>query len=211
MATRPSIDAPFSLVRNLSEINTSFEESYPSISGDGLVLVWSDMDPSRPGGLGELDIWCAARSSRNEPFGAAINLGPPVNTTGPDFWPRLSPRFPNAGAPLYFNRCWGCGDIYRATWRPTQNPFIRGDANADGATDISDAVAILAHLFLDGEKLPCEQAGDTNDDGDLDISDAVYVLSFLFLGGTAIEPPAEECGLDPNGHQLTCDSFPACL
>lgn len=88
--------------------------------------------------------------------------------------------------------------------------FIRGDANGDGTTDISDAVAILGDLFLGNSKVPCQQAGDANDDGVLDISDAVYLLAFLFLGGKAIEPPVEECGVDPIGHDLPCGSFPRC-
>jgi hypothetical protein len=93
---------------------------------------------------------------------------------------------------------------------PALPRFRRGDSNADGATDISDAVAILSYLFLGVKKVPCEQAGDANDDGSLDISDAVYVLGFLFLGGKPIEPPVEECGVDPTGHALLCGSFPGC-
>jgi hypothetical protein len=88
--------------------------------------------------------------------------------------------------------------------------FRRGDSNADGATDISDGIAILGYLFLGERKVPCEQAGDANDDGALDISDAVYVLSFLFLGGKPIAPPVGTCGVDPTGHGLPCASFPEC-
>jgi hypothetical protein len=88
--------------------------------------------------------------------------------------------------------------------------FRRGDANADGATDISDAAAILNYLFLGVDKVPCEQAGDANDDGRLNIADPVYVLRFLFMGGNAIPPPVGSCGLDPTGHSLPCASFPIC-
>ena len=93
---------------------------------------------------------------------------------------------------------------------PASMPFTRGDANADGATDISDAVAILGDLFLGEDRVPCEQAGDANDDGALDISDGIYILSFLFLGGPAIKPPVGACDMDPTGHDLPCSSFPAC-
>ena len=95
----------------------------------------------------------------------------------------------------------GCDDSDR---------FVRGDANADRGTDISDAVAILGYLFLGVDQVTCEQAGDANDDGALDITDAVYVLSFLFTGGKAIEPPVGACGVDPTGHRLPCSSFPLC-
>jgi hypothetical protein len=91
-----------------------------------------------------------------------------------------------------------------------ETKFQRGDPNADGRGDISDAVSVLGFLFLGAGSLPCEQSGDANDDGALDISDAVYILSFLFLGGDAIEPPAGACGVDPTGHDLPCESFPGC-
>jgi hypothetical protein len=88
--------------------------------------------------------------------------------------------------------------------------FVRGDANADGTTDLSDGIAILGYLFLGADVVPCEQAGDANDDGVLDISDGVYVLGFLFLGGADIKPPVAGCGVDPTGHDLPCDSYPRC-
>ncbi len=88
--------------------------------------------------------------------------------------------------------------------------FRRGDSNADGATDISDAITILNYLFLGMDRMPCEQAGDANDDGILDGSDAMHVFSYLFLGGKPIEPPVEACGADPTGHSLLCRSFSPC-
>ena len=61
--------------------------------------------------------------------------------------------------------------------------FKRGDANADGAFDLSDAIFTLSSLFLGGPVPPCKDSADSNDDGALDISDASYRLNFLFLGG----------------------------
>lgn len=69
-----------------------------------------------------------------------------------------------------------------------------GDINQDANLDLSDAVALLNHLFLGTlPALPCgdgtvEDAAnialaDGNGDGKIDLSDAIYVLSFLFLGG----------------------------
>jgi hypothetical protein len=96
-----------------------------------------------------------------------------------------------------------CGEV------PPAQEFRRGDANADGAWDLSDPVAVFAFLFLDQMKVPCEQAGDANDDGSLDISDAVFLLRYLFLGGPTMEPPVDACGIDPT-HGLSCGSFPGC-
>jgi len=88
--------------------------------------------------------------------------------------------------------------------------FRRGDSNADGATDISDAITILNYLFLGMNRMPCQQAGDANDDGILDGSDAMYELLFLFQGGMPMGPPVEACGTDPTGHALLCGSFSWC-
>ena len=89
----------------------------------------------------------------------------------------------------------------------TRFRFVRGDSNADGAMDLSDAIAILSHMFLGDRKVRCEQAGDANDDGALDISDGIHLLGFLFDGGKPIAPPST-CGTDPTGHDLSCESFP---
>ena len=57
------------------------------------------------------------------------------------------------------------------------------DLNGDGATDLSDAVSLLEHLFIGGPAPACPKLADTNGDGGLDLSDAVFILAHLFLGG----------------------------
>ncbi len=74
--------------------------------------------------------------------------------------------------------------------------FIRGDANDDGALDVSDAVADLLYLFA-GASAPCLDALDANDSGAIDISDAVYVLSYLFAAGPPPPQPFPVRGADP--------------
>jgi len=88
--------------------------------------------------------------------------------------------------------------------------FVRGDANADGRTDLSDAVATLAALFLGGAAPPCVSAADSNDDGAVNVSDPSFTLNFLFLGGPAIPAPTAGCGTDPTADGLSCDSYPPC-
>lgn len=90
-----------------------------------------------------------------------------------------------------------------------ETAFLRGDSNADGIVDISDAVAILFHLFM-AVPISCRKAADTNDDGAADISDAVHLLGYLFLGGKAPDRPSGTCGSDPTPDELTCDSFAGC-
>ena len=82
--------------------------------------------------------------------------------------------------------------------------FQRGDANADGRVDLSDAVATLSFLFLGAGPLECFDAGDVDDSGELEISDAIYELSALFLGGPDIRPPWPNCGGDPSPDELDC-------
>ena len=94
---------------------------------------------------------------------------------------------------------------------PIEVLFRRGDANADGAIDIADAVCVLGYLF-GGAADPCAarvprclDAADANDDGAVDIGDAVKILGHLFGGGGPLPPPGGACGIDP-----TDDGLPPC-
>jgi hypothetical protein len=77
--------------------------------------------------------------------------------------------------------------------------FIRGDVDGSGAVEITDAIALLEHLFLGGS-IDCPAAVDVNGDGEQDITDAVAILGFLFTGGPPPEPPSPACGPDPDGN-----------
>lgn len=90
--------------------------------------------------------------------------------------------------------------------------FVRGDVNGDGAVDVSDAIALLADLFIPGSpRLSCDDAIDANDDGQKDVSDAVFLLAALFVPGSApIPAPAPDCGLDATTDVLICDRFSSC-
>ncbi|MBI4582953.1 MAG: VCBS repeat-containing protein [Planctomycetes bacterium] len=85
--------------------------------------------------------------------------------------------------------------------------FRRGDSNADGTVDISDAITTLGFLFLGNPlELACRDAADANDDGDMDVSDAIWTLTFKFLGSVEIPAPGPDtCGIDP-----TADGLPLC-
>ena len=87
--------------------------------------------------------------------------------------------------------------------------FLRGDANADGTTDVADAVNSLAVLFM-GQPVTCELALDVNDDEQLNIADPVSLLGFLFSGGPAPALPFGACGVDLTPGGLGCESFAAC-
>ena len=89
-------------------------------------------------------------------------------------------------------------------------PFQRGDANGDGAFDISDGINILNFLFIGIGSVDCRDAADVNDTGGLDLSDGVYVFNGLFTSGPLPPAPFGECGLDPTPDTLGCESYPLC-
>ena len=95
---------------------------------------------------------------------------------------------------------WGVGSSAEA-----QSSFRRGDSNADGEVNLSDAIFTFGWLFLGDAGPVCLDAADSTDDGLVDLSDGVAALNFLFIGGDAPPPPGPDaCGLDPTGDPLTC-------
>jgi hypothetical protein len=95
------------------------------------------------------------------------------------------------------------------TTKPGGQPtFRRGDADANGNIDVTDAVNLLNFLFLGGPKPQCLDASDFDDSGLADISDAVANLSYQFLGGVASALPGPlNCGPDAilEAPDLGCD------
>lgn len=92
----------------------------------------------------------------------------------------------------------------------TGGGFSRGDADASGAFDLTDAIFTLLRLYAGGAEPSCLKAADSNDDGQIDVTDAVYSLRFLFLGDSAIPAPYPACGEDVNPDPLSCEAFPPC-
>jgi hypothetical protein len=119
---------PWSAPVNLGAVvNSPSNDQHPAISKDGLSLYISS---DRPGGLGGLDIWVSRRTSLDDPWGAAENLGPNINSVGNDLAPTFSPD----GHELYFHSTGrgGCGlaDLFVArrhdkrddfAWEPAEN------------------------------------------------------------------------------------------
>ena len=88
--------------------------------------------------------------------------------------------------------------------------FQRGDVNADGKIDLSDAVTILNHLFAVIPAISCEKTADTDGSGRVDITDPVYLLGYLFTGGPAPSAPFPQCGNDATVDALACQSYAPC-
>ncbi|MBN1422609.1 MAG: hypothetical protein JXP34_27780 [Planctomycetes bacterium] len=88
--------------------------------------------------------------------------------------------------------------------------FLRGDANADDAIDLADAVFVLMFIFAKGPVPPCLDAADGNDSGGIDIGDAVAILDHLFAKAGPLPDPFEGCDADPTPDRLDCEDFPPC-
>lgn len=93
--------------------------------------------------------------------------------------------------------------------------FHRGDANADGRYDISDALTVFGYLFLGGAAPPCLEAADYEDNGALEVTDGIAILGNLFLGTANPALPGavgSPCGPDRMGspRSLDCKRYDAC-
>lgn len=58
-------------------VNSSASDARPNVRHDGLEIVW---DSTRTGSLGATDIWSATRSSVDDPWGSAVQLGNGINS-----------------------------------------------------------------------------------------------------------------------------------
>jgi len=70
--------------------------------------------------------------------------------------------------------------------------FLKGDANADGETTISDVVYLVNYAFKDGPVPEPLQAGDVNCDDAVDVIDAVYLVNYLFKDGPCPGDPDDD-------------------
>lgn len=60
-------------------VDSSASDARPNVRHDGLEIVW---DSTRSGSLGGTDIWTATRSSVDDPWGTAVQLGNGINSAG---------------------------------------------------------------------------------------------------------------------------------
>jgi WD40 repeat protein len=70
-------DGSFGTAVLVASLSTAAEDARPNVRKDGLEIVF---DSTRLGGLGNADIYAAARTSTSDAWSAPVNLGPAVNT-----------------------------------------------------------------------------------------------------------------------------------
>lgn len=79
-----------------SPLNSGSDDALICITPDGLAACFSS---TRPGGFGSDDLWMVTRSSKDEPWEQAVNLGDSVNTSASEAYPSLS----SDGLTLFFS------------------------------------------------------------------------------------------------------------
>ena len=107
---------------NHADLNTPYLDGCPIQAPNGLSLYLASNRPRFAGDTRtDLDIWVATRSSADQPFGAPVNLGEPINSTADDFCPT-----PVRGKGLFFvsraaspGAC-GLGDVYFTRLNPAR-------------------------------------------------------------------------------------------
>jgi hypothetical protein len=80
-------DGTFGPAELVRELSTSFNDQGPTLSRDGLELIFPS---DRPGTLGDLDLWRSTRRSLSDPWSTPENLGPGINSEFIDGAPELS-------------------------------------------------------------------------------------------------------------------------
>jgi len=99
-------------------VNSTCDESWVTVSSDGLHMVFGEFEPLRPAGYGGRDLWGSTRLTASDPWGPPQNLGSTINSSDQEEMPMLSAD----GLMLFFasNRTPGFGmrDVW-LTWRTT--------------------------------------------------------------------------------------------
>ncbi len=80
--------------------------------------------------------------------------------------------------------------------------YLCGDANNDGAVNVSDAVWVINYVFVGGPEPDPFLSGEVNCDGAVNVSDAVWLINYVFVGGN---DPCDSNPGSPNG-----DGIPDC-
>lgn len=66
-----------------------------------------------------------------------------------------------------------------------QTSVVCGDADGDGATNISDAVYLITYIFAGGPPPSSVEQADVDCSGAVNVTDAVIIINYIFAGGFA--------------------------
>jgi hypothetical protein len=170
LTTRETINGEWSAPVNLGpNVNGSGLAGFPYISDDGLLLFFASI---RAGGYGAVDIWLAKWNTKDDTWGAPVNLGPVINSSRDE----LSVCISGNGSTLFFSsrRSGGVGD--QDIWQAPIIPTV--DFDDDGNVDALDLCIMVDHW--DEDYPLCDIGPMPWGDGIVDVQD-LTVLSDHFL------------------------------
>ncbi|MHC4497741.1 MAG: TolB family protein, partial [Planctomycetota bacterium] len=195
-ATRASTDDEWSDPVNLGEpINANFYDGTPTISSDGLEMVFPSV---REGVLGSCDLWVTERMSTSEPWSHPVNLGEVVNTSVWEGAPCLSAD----GLSLFFESSRSGGEGYDDLWvttRPSRSepwgkPVSLGPSVNSPHAESSPCISPDGLTLFFGSARPCGF-------GDIDI--------WMATRATVNAPWSEAVNLGPGVNTLFLESHPS--
>ena len=189
---RPSQESGWGQPVNLGPVvNSPFYDGEPFISSDGLSLYFTS---NRPGGFGGADMYVATRATKEDEWGAPVNLGPIVNSAGSEGSPCIS----TDGRVLFLARALVGGnnfDLWMTTrrtqtdaWGPPVNigPIVNTSGNNahDWGAEISPDGSTLYFCanraggvgYYDLWQVPIMPIVDFNGDGKVDIQDLLRLI-----------------------------------
>jgi Tol biopolymer transport system component len=146
-------------------INTSAWDNWPGISPDGLVLFFAS---NRSGGYGGWDLHMSRRTTKKDPWGPPVNLGPTINGAASEVHANVS----YDGTILYFCpfRLGESDDLWRAPIIPAV------DFNADGKVELADLVMLIDDWGTN--KTLCDIGPMPWGDGKVDIEDLKVFMTY---------------------------------
>jgi len=175
VTTRRTIDEPWGTPVNLGPtVNSSSDDFAPSITSDGMILIFSSVRPSMqsiyPLWAMRGDFWMTKRRTTSDTWAVPINLEPIINTNDVRD-ARISPD----GSTLFlgcFKRPggYGGGDI----WQAQIIPIV--DFNGDGKVDTDDLLILIDNWGIN-EPL-CDIGPTPFGDGIVDMKDLEVFMSY---------------------------------
>ncbi len=171
-------------------VNSSYHDMSPSLSPDGLLLLFCDYaDPYRPGGYGNCDAWMTRRAGLSDPWQAPVNLGPVINGPGIERMPRISPD----GRTLYFYSSRPGSPVI---WQAPIIPIL--DFNDDGEVDDGDLLVMVEHWGQDYPR--CDVGPYAWGDGVVDARDLAVLTQAAGGSAAALDPK-------PHASDVSCDAI----
>ena len=187
VSQRATVNSPWATPTNLGPaVNSTSSDVAPTISGDGLTLMFSS---TRPGGAGGRTLWASTRNSTSDPWPPAEVVLELISS-----WTDWQPDISIDGKSVYWasNRAGGEGsyDLWVA-----HRLDVLGDTDGDDDVDDSDLGAAFSHYTgpIATGGLILRNDGDADGDGDVDDSDlgtAFANYTGPITPGTVPEPGA---------------------